>query len=273
MSFMRYGILAALAIAPAFAQIPNSLQARAQEAEVMSPIQHAPMRLHELPTRNGSVTSENWSGYAVTGSDFTNAAGSWIVPKVDCTTTPNSYSAFWVGIDGYSSTTVEQTGTISYCSAKTAAYYAWYEFYPEPSFDITSVPVVPGDKISASVTYNGSEFTTVITNETTGKTFTKSAKVAGALRSSAEWIAEAPCCTTSGGILPLSDFDIGEFGDDYTDVASTNYATNSSVTGPISDFGSDIEAITMVSSKGTTEAVVTKVSTDGSSFRVGWKSE
>ena len=272
MSFKRFGILAALAALPAFAQVPNSSDTR-PAVEVLSPIQHAPMRLHELPTTNGSVTSENWSGYAVTGSDFTNAKGSWIVPKVDCTTTPSSYSAFWVGIDGYSSTTVEQTGTISYCSGKTAAYYAWYEFYPQPSFDIASVPVTPGDKMSASVTYNGTEFTTVITNETTGKSYTKSAKVAGAKRSSAEWIAEAPCCTATGGILPLSDFGTGEFGDDYTDIASTSYATDSSITGPISDFGADVEKINMVSSGGKTEDTTSALTTDGSSFKVTWKSE
>ncbi len=266
MFFKRLGILAALAVMPAFAQVPNSPVALTTD-EVLSPIQHAPMRLHEVPTTNGSVTSENWSGYAVTGSDFTNAEGSWVVPAVNCTKTPNSYSAFWVGIDGYSSTTVEQTGTISFCSGTTAAYYAWYEFYPNPSFDITAVPVAPGDKMSASVTFNGTEFTTTITNETTGKHFSKSAKVKGAKRSSAEWIAEAPCCTTSGGILPLSDFGTGSFGDDYTDIANTNYATDSSVTGPISDFGAGVEEITMVSSKGVTEAVPTSLSTDGSASR------
>lgn len=31
-------------------------------------------------------------------------------------------------------------------------------------------------------------------------------KATGADNASAEWIAEAPCCTSTGGILPLADF-------------------------------------------------------------------
>ncbi len=270
MFFKRLGILAALAVMPAFAQVSSSPVALTTD-EVLSPIQHAPMRLHEVPTKNGSVTSENWSGYAVTGSGFTNAQGSWIVPKVNCAKTLEAYSAFWVGIDGYSSDTVEQTGTISLCFLTTAEYYAWYEFYPAASVEITSVPVSPGDTMSASVTYNGSEFTITITNETTGKTYSKSATVAGAERSSAEWIAEAPSSTS--GILPLANFRTVSFGDDYTDIANTNYATDSSVTGLISDFGAGVEEITMVSSKGKTEALPSALTTDGSSFKVAWKAK
>jgi len=262
------GILLTLAALPALAQVSIDLQSTAQ----VPPRQHAPMRLHQrLPS--GKVESENWSGYAVTGTAFTSAKGSWIVPSVTCTKTPNTYSAFWVGIDGYSSTTVEQTGTSSDCSGTSPSYYAWYEFYPEPSIEITAVPVSPGNKISAEVTYNGTEFTITITNETTGKSATKSARVSGAKRTSAEWIAEAPCCTRAGGILPLSDFGTVDFGQDYTDVSGTNDATDSATSGPINDFGADVEAITMVSSSGATEAVPSAVSSDGTSFTVAWKSE
>jgi hypothetical protein len=92
-----------------------------------------------------------------------------------------------VGIDGYNDQTVEQTGTDSDCDGSNRpSYYAWYEFYPEPSFTISSLTITPGDMMSAKVTYNGSEFTTMITDETTGKSFTKSATVSGAKRSSAE---------------------------------------------------------------------------------------
>jgi len=253
----QFALIAALAVLPAFAQV--------------GPVHHAPMRLHRAPSTPGSVESENWSGYAATGTAFTNAQGSWIVPKVKCADTLEAYSAFWVGIDGYSSDTVEQTGTMSLCFLTEAEYYAWYEFYPAGSVEITSVPVAPGDVISASVNYNGSDFTITLTNQTTGKTYSKSATVASAQRSSAEWIAEAPSTTT--GILPLANFGTASFGDDYTDIAGTNYATDSSVTGPISDFGTSVEEITMVSSAGKTEALPSALSTDGSSFTVAWKSK
>ena len=127
--------------------------------------------------------------------------------------------------------------------------------------------------MSAQVTHNGSEFTIKITNETTGKSFSKSAKVAGAKRSSAEWIAEAPCCTNSGGILPLSDFSKVSLGEDYTDVNDTNYAENSSIFGPISDFHTAVQESIMVSTEDVQEAVPSSLTTDGASFKVTWKSK
>src|SRR5437899_2952963 len=78
----------------------------------------------------GTVCSTNWSGFAVTGSGVTDAKGSWIVPSVTCSSS-TTYSSYWVGIDGYSSNTVEQTGTDSDCSSGHGVYYAWYEFRSE----------------------------------------------------------------------------------------------------------------------------------------------
>jgi hypothetical protein len=192
---------------------------------------------------------------------------------VNCTKTPNTFASFWVGIDGWSSDTVEQTGTDSDCDGKTPTYYAWYEFYPAGSFLISSVSVSPGNQMSAQVTFSSSEFTITITNETTGKTFTKSAKVAGAKRSSAEWIVEAPCCTNSGGILPLSDFGTVSLGEDHTLVNSTDFAVDSSTTGPITAFGSGVQEAIMVSTKGADESVPSALSKDGTSFTATWKSE
>jgi hypothetical protein len=272
------GMLLALATAPALAQVSAGPVATPNPA-VITPRQHAPRRVAGFrPDRvidNVTVSdSTNWSGYAVTGTSFTSAKASWTVPTVNCTKTPNTYAAFWVGLDGWTSSTVEQTGTDSDCDGKTASYYAWYEFYPAGSVEITSVKVSPGNHMSASVTYTGSEFTISITNETTGKTYSKSGRVSGAARSSAEWIAEAPCCTNRGGILPLSDFGTVDFGDDYTGVSGTNDATDSSVSGPISAFGGTVnEAIMVNGTTGADEAVPSALSSDGTSFTVTWDSE
>jgi Peptidase A4 family len=263
----KLGILVVLAVLPALAQVATQTT-----TEVLAPRQHAPMRWRGLAP-DGSVESENWSGYAVTGSSFTVAKGSWTIPTVNCSTTPNTYSSFWVGIDGYSSSTVEQTGTDSDCDGRTPSYYAWYEFYPAGSVLISSVPVSPGNQMSASVTFSGSLFTITITNETTGKSYSKSSTVSGAARSSAEWIAEAPCCTRRGGILPLADFGTVDFGQDYTNVSGTNDATDSSISGDIAAYGSAVNSITMVSSRGAQEAVPSALSSDGTSFTVAWKSE
>ena len=245
----------------------------------LAPRQHAPRRLYQggVPYTIGNITVEqstNWSGYAVEGTSFTKALGSWTVPTVNCSQTPSTYSSFWVGIDGWTSSTVEQTGTDSDCSGKRASYYAWYEFYPNPSILISSVPVSPGNHISASVTYNGSNFTITITNVSTGKSFSKTSSVRGAKRTSAEWIAEAPCCTRSGGILPLADFGIVDFGQDFTGVSSTNDATASGVSGPIGAFGNNIfESIMVNGNTGADEAVPSALSSDGTSFSVTWESE
>jgi len=277
------GILLALAVMPALAQVPNYVandtSAGVAPPSTVVPRQHEPRRRYgTAPRVIDNVTVEdstNWSGYAVEGTGFTQALGSWVVPTVNCSTTPNTYSSFWVGIDGWTSSTVEQTGTDSDCSGRTPSYYAWYEFYPAASVLISSVPVSPGNVISASVKWNsGSSFTLTLTNHTTGKTFTKTGNVSGAQRTSAEWIAEAPCCTRRGGILPLADFGTVDLGQDYSGVSSTNDATSTGVSGAIGAYGTNVfESIMVNGSTGANEAVPSSLSSDGSSFTVSWFSE
>ena len=214
---------------------------------------------------DGSFTSTNWSGYAVTGSSgsVSDAKGSWIVPAIQgaCPGT-NQYSSFWVGIDGFSSGTVEQTGTDSDCQGGTPTYYAWFEFFPHPLFIINGLTVTPGDHISADASFNGRSFTVTITDTTTGASFSTSSKVSRAQRSSAEWIAEAP--SSSGGVLPLADFGTVNF--------SASTATVSGTTGTIGSFGSSVQVITMVTSTGVVKAQPSSLSSSGDSFSVTWKS-
>lgn len=215
--------------------------------------------------RNDSVSSTNWSGYAATGptGSVSDAKGSWVVPAIQgtCPAT-NQYSSFWVGIDGYNSGTVEQTGTDSDCQGGSPTYYAWYEFYPKPSFIISGLTIHPGDTISADAQFNGRSFVVTITDTTTGASFSKSARVSSAQRSSAEWIAEAP--SSSGGILPLADFGTVSF--------SSCDATISGTTGTIASFGSNVHQITMVTSGGATKASPSALSSSGDSFSVKWVS-
>ncbi len=149
--------------------------------------------------------STNWSGYAATTGTHTSVSASWTEPSGICS--PGSqYASFWVGLDGYSSNSVEQTGSDTDCSGGRAVYYAWYEIYPNPSVSYSNT-VRPGDHFNASVTYTGSNhFSLFIRDTTRGWSHTTVGTVAGAARSSAEVIVEAPCCTAGGGILPLADF-------------------------------------------------------------------
>jgi len=261
----RLAALGALAILPVFAQVQNSQNAQ-DTTEKIARHQHGPIR--DLKNHfDGTSTSSNWSGYAVLGSSFNAAAASWIVPASTCSS-GNQYASFWVGLDGYSSSTVEQTGTDSDCVGKNPSYYAWYEFYPHPSFEITSLSIKPGDVMEATVVYKGGAFTVTIVDKTTGKAFRKSSTVSGAKRSSAEWIAEAPCCTAGGGILPLADYGTVLFGLDSTGATSTNFAFDSTTKGPIGAFPT-IEQITMAKS-GVMESVPSELSNDGTSFSVTW---
>ena len=269
MRCIRLGILGTLAFLPTLAQV-SSPSLSQDTTERIARRQFGPIR-DKVEHGDGTASSTNWSGYAVLGSSFTSAEGSWMVPTAVCSgLSGNEYAAFWVGLDGYSSGTVEQIGTDSDCDGTTPNYYAWYEFYPEGSREITSVPVSPGNVVSASVVYNGREFTVTITNTATGKSYTKTSSVKKAARSSAEWIAEAPCCTSGQGILPMSDFGTVYFGKDNTGVNGTNSATDSSTSGPIGNFGS-VEQITKVASSSSPQtSTCISLSTDGTSFSCAW---
>ena len=102
------------------------------------------------------TTSSNWSGYAAetnlsnpSSGAVTSVSGTWQVPTVTGSGRGIAYSSVWVGIDGYSSSTVEQIGTEEDVSGSTPSYYAWYEMYPNASVTLTGVPIAPGDQISA----------------------------------------------------------------------------------------------------------------------------
>src|SRR5215469_7974977 len=58
---------------------------------------------------DGTASSTNWSGYAVTGSNgaYSDVQGSWVEPSATCGRRQTAYSSFWVGLDGYSSNSVE----------------------------------------------------------------------------------------------------------------------------------------------------------------------
>jgi len=159
-----------------------------------------------------TAVSTNWSGYAVSGTIFNFVSGTWVQPTANCTSTAaaTSSSAFWVGLGGNSTTSnaLEQTGTEVDCLANgTVRYSAWYELLPAGSVKV-ALKIHAGDRISASVKVKGTAVSVSLKNATTGKTFTKTLRMATPDISSAEWIAEAPSTLTPGGtaVLPLTDF-------------------------------------------------------------------
>ncbi|GAA5024244.1 G1 family glutamic endopeptidase [Kitasatospora paranensis] len=135
----------------------------------------------------------NWGGYAATGSGFTSVSATWTEAKATCKSTNDLYAP-WVGIDGYGSSTVEQTGVATDCSSGSPVHQAWYEMYPaNPVYlSLSSYPVSAGDVVNASVTYAGSnKYTLKLTDSTRGWTFTTT-KTLSASRTSGEVIIESP---------------------------------------------------------------------------------
>ena len=173
---------------------------------------------------------------------------------VNCSVTPTGWSSFWVGLDGDTSSTVEQTGTEADCSNGHPVYSGWYEMYPK--FPTTySNPVAAGDHMSAKVTATGNgSFILTLSNSTRGWTKETTARLKHAKLASAEVIAEAP--SGSGGVLPLADFGTVGFGS-----ATVNGATLTGST-------AGLDPITMISGS----TVKAQPSSMGSgSFTVTWK--
>jgi hypothetical protein len=208
------------------------------------------------------VQSTNWSGYADTGSSFGRVAGSWSEPGATCSGRSTTYAAFWVGIDGYSSDSVEQDGTLIECYRGTAHQYSWWEMYPTNDIQVVGESVAAGDAIAASVVRSGDSYTLKVTDSThSANSFTTTQTCSDCANSSAEWIAEAPCCTSSGGILPLADFGT------WTESGAT--VTEGSTSGVISSFTDD--EITMVDNSDLVKAQPGPLNSSGNRFSVTWE--
>ncbi|GDY28546.1 G1 family glutamic endopeptidase [Gandjariella thermophila] len=131
----------------------------------------------------------NWSGYVATGSGFSSVSATWTEPAVTCNSTDDLFAP-WVGIDGYGSSTVEQTGVATDCSSGRPVYQAWYEMYPASPVYYSN-PVSAGDVIHASVTRSGSTYTLTLSDTSKGWTRTVNRSMRAA-NVSAEVIMESP---------------------------------------------------------------------------------
>jgi Peptidase A4 family len=213
--------------------------------------------------------STNWSGYAVQAApnSVSSVSGTWVVPTVTGTST--GYAASWVGIDGWSSSTVEQIGTEADVVNGRAVYYAWYEMYPSNSVTISKMTIQPGDTITGQVSWAvggaaGGTYTLTLTDTSrSNDTDTVTVKSTAAFqRSSAEWVVEAPY---SGGILPLANFGKESF--------TAAKATINGISGPINTSwaNTQLEQINMVNQRSATldtTGAVTNSSSGVSSFVV-----
>jgi Peptidase A4 family len=184
-----------------------------------------------------AASTPNWSGYVATGGGFTAVSGTWSVPSLTCPAGVQSESAEWVGIDGYSDSTVEQDGTAAYCESGSPVYAAWFEMYGDQNvnngdaveLNPSNYPVAAGDSLTASTSLSGTSWVFTMTDATRNWNFSED--VPGSTpppaQSSAEWIVEDPNgCTPQCQTLA-----------DFAPVTFTNAtATANGQSGPISSF-------------------------------------
>jgi hypothetical protein len=206
----------------------------------------------------------NWSGYANDNSKkntYSKVSGDWTQPAITCPTKEFQLAAFWVGIDGFTSQTVEQDGTLAECFEGSAFYFTWWEMYPTNDIQTVGTTVKPGDKISASVVRTGTSYALKVTDSTTSgnnlsETETCAAKTC--IDSSAEWIGEAPA--GERGEIPLPDFK--------TWTVSSASVTSGTKTGNIKTFPDD--EITMVGGENYNLATPGTLNSAGTGFSDTW---
>jgi hypothetical protein len=228
--------------------------------------------------------STNWSGYMATTPvgapaplTFTQATGSWRVPKVICARSGTS-AAFWVGIGGSTPTApaLEQLGISADCEPNGIPQYrAWTEIVPDPA-NFISLKVRPGDVITAALVVQGQTVTMSLANQTTRKRYSNRSEVQQAVdTSSAEWIAEAPSLCRSQSacdVVPLSNFRTVGF----TNIA----ATANGHMGVLTDPAWLLTPLALVSSSGAAHytaksnasgAVPNPISSTGRAFSIGYR--
>jgi hypothetical protein len=198
-------------------------------------------------------TSFNWAGYDATGGPFTSVTATWIQPRVRLAASTMNDVAFWVGLDGDTSNTVEQIGSEGF-NQNGVVYDAWYELYPAAPVTVP-LTIRPGDVLTGAVsTPDGITFTVSLADRTSGKSFqtTQTVSPAAAL-SSAEVIAEAPS-DDLGNVVPLANFGLVRF-------------SSSAFNGrPISAF--TFNQIDMTDAGGALIARTSALGADGASFTV-----
>jgi hypothetical protein len=179
-----------------------------------------------------ATQSTNWAGYSAHGSgvSFRGVQGSWVEPSATCVRGTPTYSSYWVGIGGYSSTSqaLEQVGTEVDCgSLGKVSSTAWYELVPAPSMPVR-LTVRPGDVVQAAVSVRGRSVTVTLNDVTRGQGFRKTVRASGLDLSSAEWIVEAPSeCISANSCqsLPLANFGSATFSSASTQTISGRVGT------------------------------------------------
>jgi hypothetical protein len=204
------------------------------------------------PPPVSSVTNTFYSGYEadLDSGSFSRVVGTWIQPKVTCSSTAFQAAFIWVGIQDTAGKFLEQAGSEADCFLGRPTYYTWYEMFPKVSVK-TPLRALPGDKIKTEITVSGSVFTLRIFNLTTGHSFvTQQTQKASKIR--AQWIIEAPSLPGRKNRIPLAKFS--------TIIFTSASATGNGHSGPILDrYWGWIEKWSMKTAGGTLKDVTSNL--------------
>jgi hypothetical protein len=199
--FVGSGLAAALVIACALtATSASAARFHARSASGGLGVLIPAHRGQTLPRHGGTVSSLNWSGYAVTpGSGITAVDGTFKVPSAGLD--PPGFAATWAGIGGYNTSDLIQAGVEEDSTPSNPLlgnqYQAWYELLPASETPISNCTgdanctVTPGDQVTVDI-HNVSGNTWSISLTDAGRWSWSKNVTYSSSESSAEWILEAP---------------------------------------------------------------------------------
>jgi hypothetical protein len=177
------------------------------------------------------VTSDNWSGYAVTGGPFRGASATFTVPFITTAAGCSAHVTTWVGIDGFhppgqpADSQLVQAGidesatdpVTEQCTPGTFWVWPWWEVLPAPEqlpTDWQGASVSSGDKVTVTISQlSGGTWAIELTDDTGGGSFIADAPFDGP-GATAEWIVEASSdAGDCHGVCPLAEYTNGNDGE------------------------------------------------------------
>jgi len=230
-----------------------------------------------------SIQSTAVAGDQVTGPNgsITRIKGSWVVPILDCATTPNANSTISVMLDGMGSNTNErmQIGTSGACVSGQAVYKVFQVLEPySRKVVVPSITIRGGDTVEAQGKWSPQThgWHDQIIDVTTGL---RDVGYAKAPSSFTPVLNSGSFLVSLAGAAPLADFSATYFGHDFTSVKScivTAVLSNGTTERVIgigllaTQTGFALNQINLVNSNGNMLATTGALQKDGESFTISW---
>ena len=175
---MAFTLPAATAASRSGSPPPASTQKLTGSMRLAPQIHYRTALISRRTVEAGTTTSSNWSGYEISARPsrtIGRVQAVFNVPSINCAkstlgTAGAAVWSQWVGLDGFSDNTVEQTGVGAQCTSTTgpATYFGFNEMFPNPATTFTGPN--PGDAIVVVVQKVSGKWNLVLQDRTTGGT-------------------------------------------------------------------------------------------------------